>query len=184
MKLKTIAAGALLAVASFAASAATFTLNINPTTGNAFFGNDATAVGSFSDEFLFSVSPLTVADPAVFGLSTGKVQVKVGKKTTFVDNVAFSTPSPVEFFKVVNGAHVAISTVNDSGDIYLLDSLTAGNYGFTVAGTTTNPLASGSYSGTFNLSVTAVPEPETYGMMLGGLALLGVVARRKANKAA
>ena len=34
-----------------------------------------------------------------------------------------------------------------------------------------------SYSGTVN--VTAVPEPETYALMLGGLAAIGFVARRR-----
>ena len=43
-------------------------------------------------------------------------------------------------------------------------------------------IAGANYSGT--VSVTAVPEPETYGMLLGGLAVLGAVARRKAKKAA
>ncbi|WEF36021.1 FxDxF family PEP-CTERM protein [Pseudoduganella chitinolytica] len=37
--------------------------------------------------------------------------------------------------------------------------------------------AAGSYSA--SLAVTPVPEPATYGMMLGGLALVGVMARRR-----
>ncbi|TYQ17586.1 UNVERIFIED_ORG: putative secreted protein with PEP-CTERM sorting signal [Zoogloea ramigera] len=36
------------------------------------------------------------------------------------------------------------------------------------------------YSG--DITVTAVPEPETYGMMIGGLALLGFMARRRKAK--
>lgn len=33
-----------------------------------------------------------------------------------------------------------------------------------------------------NLSVTAVPEPETYALMLAGLGLMGVIARRRNKK--
>jgi choice-of-anchor C domain-containing protein len=41
------------------------------------------------------------------------------------------------------------------------------------------------YSGAVldNVSVTAVPEPETYAMMLAGLGLMGTIARRRKQKA-
>ncbi|MBK9347554.1 MAG: PEP-CTERM sorting domain-containing protein [Burkholderiales bacterium] len=39
-----------------------------------------------------------------------------------------------------------------------------------------------SYGG--NIGVTAVPEPETYAMLLAGLGLMGAIARRRNNKAA
>jgi len=35
-----------------------------------------------------------------------------------------------------------------------------------------------------NVSVTAVPEPETYAMLLAGLGLMGTIARRRKNKQA
>ncbi|GJI98668.1 hypothetical protein RugamoR57_53860 [Duganella caerulea] len=49
-------------------------------------------------------------------------------------------------------------------------------------GTIVSGPAAANYNGT--VTITPVPEPETYGMLLGGLALMGVVARRKAKKAA
>ena len=45
--------------------------------------------------------------------------------------------------------------------------------------------ASDSYGGSLdNISVTAVPEPETYAMLLAGLGLMGTIARRRTNKQA
>lgn len=35
----------------------------------------------------------------------------------------------------------------------------------------------------YGVSVTAVPEPETYALMLAGLAVVGAAAKRKASQA-
>jgi hypothetical protein len=63
-----------------------------------------------------------------------------------------------------------------SGDTYNLVSLmSAGPYYLSVSG-----LADGSSRGQYMLSITAaVPEPETYALLLAGLALVGFVARRR-----
>ena len=54
-----------------------------------------------------------------------------------------------------------------------------GNYWLNVAGNKTNITLSGGYAGTITTNpVAAVPEPETYAMMLAGLGLLGFSARR------
>lgn len=59
---------------------------------------------------------------------------------------------------------------------------TPGAYTLTVAGYKVSPLQSGSYAG--NVSINAVPEPETYAMLLAGLGLVGFTARRRKNSAA
>ncbi|MBG6220162.1 MULTISPECIES: FxDxF family PEP-CTERM protein [unclassified Janthinobacterium] len=54
--------------------------------------------------------------------------------------------------------------------------LAAGSYFLQIDGYVASP-AGGSYSGI--LAVTPVPEPETYGMLLVGLGLVGFMARRR-----
>ena len=56
----------------------------------------------------------------------------------------------------------------------LLPTNITGPLVLTISGTSA---FNGSYAGTLNVS--AVPEPETYAMMLGGLGLLGFMARRR-----
>ena len=57
---------------------------------------------------------------------------------------------------------------------------TPGHYSLNIAGFKLNPAASASYAG--NVSISPVPEPEIYAMMLAGISLIGFsVRRRKSN---
>ena len=51
-------------------------------------------------------------------------------------------------------------------------------YSLTI-GVAVNRTTAGTSTGDLNLQVTAVPEPETYALMLAGLGLLGFVAKRR-----
>ncbi|MEW6762861.1 MAG: FxDxF family PEP-CTERM protein [Pseudomonadota bacterium] len=61
------------------------------------------------------------------------------------------------------------------------DNLAAGNYYLQVSGTMVSDTGA-SFGGAMMLA--PVPEPETYGMMLGGLGVLGFLARRRKAKQA
>ena len=84
-------------------------------------------------------------------------------------------PSSIDVF--VNGTQI-------------VDELTSGldnfprtyNYTFTASGATTLRFLSGDLivaNDIDNVSVSAIPEPETYAMLLAGLGMLGIARRRK-----
>lgn len=82
------------------------------------------------------------------------------------DTVTFSKPAPL-LFTLAGGAKLSI------------DFLTPG----ALAGTAFDTVYSEKVQAKFSVT-PAVPEPSTYAMLLGGLAVVGAVARRKSRAAA
>jgi len=81
---------------------------------------------------------------------------------------------------LMNGAIPAISTTSPSGSVFFgfIEATDASPFVLTLTGLPVGGRQT-IYSG--ELSVTAVPEPETYAMMLAGLGALGFLARRRRN---
>jgi hypothetical protein len=158
---KRIAAATIMLCAVGGASATTWDIGLVPTTDEGF-GTTRTVFGTFSDEATFSIPTGTL------GLSANVLEV-VGAKSGYTFNIVGLTYS---IWK--DGGK--ISTDFSGGLTPNYASLTAGDYELHISGT-----ATGAFGGLYgvNLTVTPVPEPATYGMMVVGLGLLGLAKRRR-----
>jgi hypothetical protein len=148
-------------------------------------------------------APLDLFDNTAF---FGDSFAKNNSGATFADQFTFSITDPVaqEFDSIVLSISRSSDTGLDITDLALYDSsnklvssgtelsggrvdfwklsdviLPSGDYYLQVSGRMVSTTA-GSFGGVVNL--VPVPEPETYGMMLGGLGLLGFLARRRPSK--
>lgn len=164
MKLKFIAAG-ILAAASFSASAATYNLGILDPSG---FDTRASITTNFAAnsvvDDLWTFKLLTPSSTSFGALQT--FSVAEGMISNFAATL-------VGYGDLTLTSAAGIQSLSWAG------SLAAGNYEVRVSGL--SGLQNGQYVGT--VSALPVPEPETYGMLLGGLALVGFAARRRARKA-
>lgn len=97
-----------------------------------------------------------------------------------LDLVDWETPAP--FLAGILGVSVSkasssVATFFGAGS-YSLSALESGLYTFYVFGNPYNSYGVGS----FGLTVSAVPEPNTAALLVAGLALLGMYARRRSDR--
>lgn len=159
MKLKHFVAGALLAGASFGAFAGDQSIDVL-SLGKTY------AWTAFEGDGILSGGEDVIKFGSNLAAGTYKISVTVSAQ----DLELFTTSN-------LNGALGSVT----NGEFVFYSSKYTGVAPFTL---TLKGLAGSEadYSGTYK--VTAVPEPTTYAMLLGGLGLVGMVARRKAKKAA
>ncbi len=167
--LKSVAAAVVLVGASLSASAnTTSTLVLDDIGLTTFYGGSTR--GPFTDIIEF-VLPDTSA--STFSLVS----------TPFFDYLK-STLTGFALFSNQDGSlYNADDTLLVSGSInkgssasFSYAALTAGSYYLQISGIANGTLG-GAYSG--SISVTPVPEPETFAMLLAGLGVMGAIARRR-----
>jgi hypothetical protein len=173
-KTKKFAASVALACAAFtthavyAADVSNTPSAVEITDGAGFFGRlitDVTAGDTFADHYTFTLASPTDFTADLFSYSPAP---GTGLDITGLD--LYRSDGTL----VLNGTQI----MNDGIQQWQLTTtgLSAASYYVQVSGNVMSQ--PGIYSGSV-AEVAAVPEPATYGMLLGGLALVGAVARRR-----
>lgn len=163
MKLKSILLAAMLAVSAGGALADDVGDNVSMATVDfvnytAHFGANHVEAGLFTDTFVFN--------PAVGpSLANG-----------LIHSLSLFDTANLDLYTVTLNGHALNLVSTGSFEYQLLNPVAvSGLLTLIVKGNTITPAAS--YSGDINVS--AVPEPETYGMLLAGLGVVGFLARRR-----
>jgi hypothetical protein len=124
---------------------------------------------AFDDAYTFSTTTLADLNVQFNDLSVGDHSFSSLTGSLWQDNGTVG---------VVDAADIKLGNLTGGNAANIFSSLGAGNYYLDMAGV---PVPLGGNGTTFgmHIQVTPVPEPETYALMLGGLALVGFSARRR-----
>lgn len=166
------------------ASAQAATSPLTFVSGTAIFGDLFTTSGAFDDHFTFTINAGEEGSFAAAVASTF---------TTFLGNTQYGVE--ITGFNLVGPSAIAGTQTSGASapstpfaqviDAWTLNgTLLTGTYSLDVKGvatvlTTPQLTIPASYGGKATLEILAVPEPESYSMMLAGLGLMGFVATRR-----
>lgn len=173
---KSLLAALALAAATFGAPTA-FAADISsPPQALSLVGTSA----FFGSSFAINNSGDTFMDQFTFNV-TGALPTNLDAIVASISRTASTGLDITGFGLFTSGGTLITSGLQDSTgarDIWTLsaNSLAAGSYYLRVSGTLVSN-TSGSFGGSMMLN--PVPEPETYGMMLAGLGVVGLLASRR-----
>ena len=149
-------------------------------------GSDARSVGSVQFDTSYAPGAATV------GAGAQSVQIEfpgdsISQSFTTVSGQGYLLTFLLSGYGVANPSTVSVNVGPANGTFsgvypsYVTEMLPFVANATTTTLTFTSSGVPGTYPHLDSVSVTAVPEPETYALMLGGLAAIGFVARRRKN---
>ena len=139
----------------FASVVSAETFPLGDVTGDSVFGVSNDVTGTFSDEATFTLSSASGFDAALFNLS-------------------FSTYSAITDFTltITSGASTILTLMPTSVVETASFTLAAGNYLISITGNT-------GAVGTYDFTVSPVPEASTIALFMSGLGFIGYAVRRR-----
>lgn len=169
MTLRAVALAALLAASSAAMAAnpqGPGTVTLTNTTGNLWSASigDTPVLGAFTD--VFTLTPNATPGSWAWGSVINTAFFGAG-------NISF-TSADLNGIPLLTGALPAFPVTFNVAT--LLPAHVSGPLTLTINGVNSG---GGSYGGDINVAMAPVPEPETYGMLLAGVGILGMLARRR-----
>ncbi|CAM5787565.1 PEP-CTERM sorting domain-containing protein [Rhizobacter fulvus] len=182
--------GALIAVSTLAASGSSFAVNAPVADGSwacgavTFSAAASDCYGSIApppNDDLTQVNAIIAAEGwgAPFSIQYKDNSSAVGTTTSFIDAVGLSNSGGyVTFAQAFSSPLVLTLKLGQAWSAYYFaDGVAAGNLAYTVNLANTSGLGL-SHASLFT-NVPAVPEPQTYALMLAGMGAIGFMARRR-----
>jgi hypothetical protein len=164
MNFKTIAAAALLAVATTGAFADSLYAKGDITSAGGFDFASSSLSGSFTDTYTFTLTGNNELSDAI----TNAFTAKTGKISDFTVKLVGPSFSDTQMIGVLGKSQTAYADYAD---------LAAGTYTLTVSGIAQKY---STYGGSLSVSaVSAVPEPASVALLLAGVGCMGFVAKRR-----